>query len=282
MPILTLMVVFLFSFLITIKIRIRFFDKTYSSCCLFTCFTLSIRFLLSHSMSNEFSEIDLSDHIIPTASIESPENIRARRKHFPANLKQLSNSPSSASQTTSLSIADSSFHEFALPNIPPPPFSLLDTSATATSSFNASRYPASTSQSSSPPPMTISSDSSSSSPKHVFRSSGSLDLTKRTFNFPISRHDSIIDSLLSAIYERDCSTYGLSSSQDSDTITTSDFTDPSIHPRRLSGDSMTNTEAIVLSKGNMANKSKLNVIFVEHHAIKNNVRTTYYESDCNR
>ena len=168
-------------------------------------------------MSGEFSEIDLSDHVIPTSSNESPENnIPIQRKSFPSALKLIPNSPLSLDHT--------------IDSLPSP-----------------SPHPS--------PPITGSSNSSSSSPRYLLRSAGSLDLTRPVFQFPLGRQDSIIDSLLSTIYERDGSTYGLSSSQDSDTITTGDLTDRSTHMGRLSGDSMTNTEMIVFSKTNLANKS---------------------------
>lgn len=227
-------------------------------------FLLHIRSFDSRTtMTHQFSEIDLSDNVTPTQSNDSPENVRARRKHFPSALKQLSNSPSTVNQPNPSLSLDASFHEFiaSVPLPPPPPLSLLDNSlsGSSNSSFStpssSSRYPTSSS-SASPPPTTVSSEPSSSSPKHLIRSTGSLDLSRRSFLFPLTRQDSIIDSLLSAIYEREGSTYGLSSSQDSDTITTGDFTDRSIDARRLSGDSMTNSDAIIFSKSNLANKSK--------------------------
>ena len=168
-------------------------------------------------MSEGFSEIDLSDHVIPTASNESPENnIPTQRKSFPSALKLIPNSPLSVDH----------------------PIDALSSSPALST-----------------PPITGSSNSSSSSPRYLLRSTGSLDLTRQTFQFPLPRQDSIIDSFLSTIYERDGSTYGLSSSQDSDTVATGDFTDRSTHIGRLSGDSMTNTEATVYSKTNLANKS---------------------------
>jgi hypothetical protein len=201
-------------------------------------------------MFDVFSEIDLSDNATPIQSNESPLNIRAHRKNFSLSHKHISSSPSPTNQI------NSSFHDINSPP-PPPPLSLLDSSSSISSSFstpsNSSRYLPSSS-SSSPPATTISSDSSSLSPKNLSRSSGSIDLTKRTFNFQISRHDSIIDSLLSAIYERDGSIEGVSS-QDSDTVTTGDCTDLS-NPRRLSDDSILHDENTVFSKSNLANKSK--------------------------
>lgn len=204
-------------------------------------------------MYDLFSDIDLSDKPTSIESNESPSTIRARRKKFSLTQKYLSNSPSSTNPVNS-----TSFHELT----PPPPLPLLDTNNSLSSSFsissNSSRYPLSTS-SPSPPP---SSDSSSLSPKNLLRSAGSIDLTKRTFNFPPSRQDSIFDSLLSAIYERDGSVYGLSSSQDSDTVTTGDLTDRS-HTRRLSEDSILNHEDTTFSKSNLSHKSK--VSFQSNH-----------------
>jgi len=205
-------------------------------------------------MFDVFSEIDLSDNATPIQSNESPSNVRAYRKNFSLSLKHTSSSPSPTNQINSSLYLNNSFHERISP---PPPLSLLDSSNSISSSFstpsNSTRYPPSSS-SSSPPIMTISSDSSSLSPKNLIRSAGSTDLTKRTFNFPIPRQDSIIDSLLSAIYERDGSLYGLSSSQDSDTVTTGDCTDQS-HTRRLSDDSILHDDNTDFSKSNLTNKS---------------------------
>lgn len=204
-----------------------------------------------------FSEIDLSDNATPTQSSEIPPNSRANRKHFSLSHKHISNSPSPTNQINSSLYLNNSFHDITSP--PPPPLSLLDTSSSLSSNFstpsNPSRYPALSSSSISPPLTTISTDSSSLSPKNLTRSTGSIDLTRRTFNFPISRHDSIIESLLSAIYERDGSVYGLSSSQDSDTVTTGDCTDQS-NPRRLSDDSILHDDNTSFSKSNLTNKSK--------------------------
>ena len=203
-------------------------------------------------MYDLFSDIDLSDNPTPIESNESPSTIRARRKKFSLTQKYLSSSPSSTNP-----VNPTSFHELTPP---PPPLPLLDTSTSLSSSFsissNSSRYPLSTSSPSPPPSSAISSDSSSLSPKNLLRSAGSIDLTKRTFNFPPSRQDSIFDSLLSAIYERDGSVYGLSSSQDSDTVTTGDLTDRS-HTRRLSEDSILNHENTNFSKSNLSHKSKV-------------------------
>jgi hypothetical protein len=212
-------------------------------------------------MSDEFSEIDLSDNATPIQSDESLSDLRARRKSF-LSQKRVSSSPSPTNQINSSLYLNTSSHEITSP--PPPPLSLLDSSSSSiSSSFSTSssstRYlPSSSSTSLSPPPTTISYDSSSSlSPKNSIRSAGSTDSTKRTFNFPITRQETIIDSLLSAIYERDGSTYGLSSSQDSDTVTTGDCTDRS-STRRLSGDSILNNDNDVFSKSSLANKSKFN------------------------
>jgi hypothetical protein len=215
-------------------------------------------------MFDVFSEIDLSDNATPVESNESPATLRARRKNFSSSHKHISSSSPPTNQINSALHLNTSFHELTSPPPPPPPppLSLLDSSSSLSSSYStnstSTRYPPSSSSSSSPPPppfsTTISSDSSLS-PKNLSRSGGSIDLTKRTFNFPLSRQDSIIESLLSAIYERDGSIYGLSSSQDSDTVTTGDFTDQS-HPRRLSGDSILNHGNTIFSKSNLNNKSK--------------------------
>ncbi|CAF3320973.1 unnamed protein product [Rotaria socialis] len=203
-------------------------------------------------MSDEFSEIDLSDNAVPTESFESTPNLRTRRKNFPLPIKHTSNSPSPTSQINPSLYLNTSMHEKASP---PPPLSLFDSSNSIPSSFstppNSIRY--SQSSSSSPVPTTIASDSLS--PKNLTRSGGSTDLTKHTFNFPIPRQDSIIDSLLSVIYERDGSVYALSSSQDSDTVTTGDYTDRSLNIHRLSDDSMINDSNTSFSKSNLANKS---------------------------
>ncbi|CAF4974773.1 unnamed protein product, partial [Rotaria socialis] len=202
-------------------------------------------------MSDEFSEIDLSDNAVPTESFESTPNLRTRRKNFPLPIKHTSNSPSPTSQINPSLYLNTSIHEKASP---PPPLSLFDSSNSIPSSFstppNSIRY--SQSSSSSPVPTTIASDSLS--PKNLTRSGGSTDLTKHTFNFPIPRQDSIIDSLLSVIYERDGSVYALSSSQDSDTVTTGDYTDRSLNIHRLSDDSMINDSNTSFSKSNLANK----------------------------
>jgi hypothetical protein len=215
-------------------------------------------------MFDVFSEVDLSDNAIPDESNESPSTIRARRNNFSLPQKHITSSSPPTNQINSGLYINTSFHELTSPTPqppPPPPLSLLDSSSSLSSSFSthstSTRYPRSPSSSSSPPPpfsTTISSDSSLS-PKNLSRSSGSIDLTKRTFHFSLSRQDSIIDSLLSAIYERDGSVYGLSSSQDSDTVTTSDFTDRS-NPRRLSGDSILNHGNTGFSKSNLNNTSK--------------------------
>lgn len=204
-------------------------------------------------MFDVFSEIDLSDNATPVQSNESPATLRARRNNFSLSHKHISSSPSPTNQINSAAYLNTSFHELTSP----PPLSFLDSSSSISSNFstpsNSTRY--TSSSSSSPPPTTISSDSLSLSPNNLLRSTGSIDLTKRSFNFPLSRHDSIIDSLLSAIYERDGSTYGLSSSQDSDTVTTGDCTDRS-HACRLSDDSILNNDNTVFSKSNLNNKSK--------------------------
>lgn len=198
-------------------------------------------------MYDLFSDIDLSDNPTSAESTESPSTIQARRKKFSLTQKYLSSSPS---LTNSVNLT--SFHESTPP---PPPLPVLETSISLSSS-NSSRYPLSTSSPSPPPSSNISSDSSSLSPKNLLRSTGSIDLTKRTFNFPPSRQDSIFDSLLSAIYERDGSVYGLSSSQDSDTVTTGELTDRS-RTRRFSEDSILNHENTTLSKSNLSHKSKV-------------------------
>ncbi|CAF0754939.1 unnamed protein product [Adineta ricciae] len=211
-------------------------------------------------MSDVFSEIDLSDNAAPTEFVESPANLRARRKNFSLASKHISNSPSPTNQINNTSIyRNNSFHDLLSP-APPPPLSILDSSSSSLSiSFTtptiSTRYLPS--PSSSPLPMGISTDSSSSSlsPKNLLRSAGSTDLIKRTFNFSISKQDSIIDSLLCAIYERDSSTYGLSSSQDSDTVTTGDFTDQSLNTRRLSDDSILNHDDVGFTKTNLTNKN---------------------------
>jgi hypothetical protein len=210
-------------------------------------------------MSGEFSEIDLSDNATPIHSHESPANLRARRKNPSLSHKHISSSPSSTNQINPSLYLNTSFHEITSP--PPPPLSILDSSSTISSSFttpsSSNRYqPASSSPS--PQPTTILSDSSSLSPKNLIRTGGSIDLTKRTFNFSILKQDSIIDSLLSAIYEREGSIYGLSSSQDSDTVTTGDCTDQSTDTRRLSDDSVLHIDDSVFSKSNLVNKSKIN------------------------
>jgi hypothetical protein len=203
-------------------------------------------------MSDVFSEIDLSDNATPTQSNDSPPNLRAQRKNFSLSHKYNSSSPSSTNQINSSLYLNTSFQETTLP---PPPLSFLDSNSSISSSFNtpshSTQYSPSLS-STSPPPTTSSSDSLS--PKNLTRSTGSIDLTKRTFNFPISRQDSIIDSLLSTLYERDSSVCGLSS-QDSDTVTTGDYTDRS-NPRRLSDDSILHDDNTVFSKSNLTHKSK--------------------------
>jgi hypothetical protein len=205
-------------------------------------------------MSGVFSEINLSDNETPRESNDPPPNVRARRKNYSSSHKHISSSPSPINQIN----PNTSFHEITS-SPPPPPLSLLDISSTSSSFSTPSssiRYPP-VSLSASPPPTTISSEPTSLSPKNLARSSGSLDLTKRTFNFPLSRQDSIFDSLLCAIYERDGSVYGLSSSQDSDTVTTGDCTDQSCNIRRSSGDSIDNHSNTVFLKSNLANKSKI-------------------------
>ena len=207
--------------------------------------------------SGEFSEIDLNDHVTPNDKNGSPENIRSRRKPFSSALKLLTTSPSSVQQTNPLAFLDNSFHESISSTGPPTSGSLLESNGTGSS--NSSRCFPSSSLPGSPPPTSVSSDSSSSSPQHLPRANGSHDLTRRTFQFPISRHDSLIDSLLSAIYERDGNSYALSSSQDSDTITIGELTDQSLYVRRLSGDSTSNNDSIVFSRSNLMNRSKSNI-----------------------
>jgi hypothetical protein len=213
-------------------------------------------------MSGEFSEIDLSDNATPIQSNESPSNLRARRNNISLSHKHISSSPSSTNQINPSLYLNTSFHEITSP--PPPPLSLLDSSNSSISTTfptpsSSNRYLPALSSSPSPLPTTILSDSPS--PKNFIRTCGSSDLTKRTFNFPISKQDSIIDSLLSAIYEREGSIYGLSSSQDSDTVTTGDCTDQSTNTRRLSDDSVLHNDNTVFSKSNLANKSKFNCLF---------------------
>lgn len=207
-------------------------------------------------MADVFSEIDLSDNVAPVESIESPLNPRASRKKTISSSKHIASSPSPTAQISPTLYLNSPLHDI---NSPLPALSLLDTTNAIPLSFStpasSTRYSSSSSLPS-PAPMTISPDSSSLSPKNISRSAASTDLTKNTFNFPIPRQDSIIDSLLSAIYERDGSIYGLSSSQDSDTVTIADLTDQSINVHRLSDDSMANENQPAYSKSNLANKSK--------------------------
>ncbi|CAF3971921.1 unnamed protein product, partial [Adineta steineri] len=207
-------------------------------------------------MADEFSEIDLSDNATPIQSNESPSNLRARRKTFTtAAPKYISNSPSPTNQLNAPIYRNDSYHD--LPS--PPPLSLLDSSGSLSISFNtptiSNRYMPS--PVSSPLPTTIPSDTASSSPKNLARSAGLTDLTRRAFHFPISKQDSIIDSLLCALYERENSTYGLSSSQDSDTVTTGNCTDQSLNARRLSDDSILNNDDAGFSRTNLANKKIL-------------------------
>ncbi|CAF4309025.1 unnamed protein product [Rotaria sp. Silwood2] len=206
-------------------------------------------------MSDVFSEIDLSDNATIIESIESSSNLRARRKNDSLSNKHIPNSSSPTNQINPSLYLNTSLHEITSPTSSS---SLIDSNNSISSSYSTSststRYSPSSSLSS-PVPTTISSDSSSLSPKNLTRSAASIDLTKHIFNFPITRQDSIIDSLLSAIYERDSSIYGLSSSQDSDTVTTGDCTDQSINIRRLSDASMLHDENTVFSRSNLANKS---------------------------
>ncbi|CAF1137875.1 unnamed protein product [Rotaria sordida] len=204
-------------------------------------------------MSDVFSEIDLSDNATTNESIESPTNLRAHRKNFSSSHKHIPNSSSPPTNQINPSLyLNNSLHEITSPS-PSSSLSFID-SNNSISSPTSTRYSPSSSISS-PVPTTISSDSSSLSPKNLTRSAASIDLTKQIFNFPITRQDSIIDSLLSAIYERDGSIYGLSSSQDSDTVTTGDCTDQSMNIRRFSDSSMLHDNNTVFSKSNLANKS---------------------------
>ncbi|CAF4705568.1 unnamed protein product, partial [Rotaria magnacalcarata] len=76
-------------------------------------------------MSDEFSEIDLSDNAVPTGSFESTPNLRTRRKNFHLPTKHTSISPSPASQINPSLYLNTSMHEKASP---PPPLSLFDSS----------------------------------------------------------------------------------------------------------------------------------------------------------
>ena len=204
-------------------------------------------------MSDIFSEVDLSDNAIPIQSVELELNHRACQKNSSASHKQRSSSSSRTNSINTPLHINTSFHEISSPSIP-----LLDSNSSLPLSLNtpssSMRHPSSSSLS---PSLTITSSRSSSlSPKNFIRSTDSMYLTQYSFDFPLTRQDSIIDSLLSAIYERDTSIYGVSSSQDSDTVTTGDCTDRSMNPRRLSDISMLHDNNTVFSKSNLANKSK--------------------------
>lgn len=196
-------------------------------------------------MSDTFSEIDLNDNPISDQSTDSSSPLQVRRKKFSLTTKYISTTPS---PTPNLFVNTSSFHDLTTPT---PSLSLLDSSGSLSS--NTSRYPP-LSISPTLPLTSSSSETSASSPNHILRSVGAFDFNRRTFQFSISRHDSLIDSLLSAIYEREGSVCGLSSSQDSDTVTTGDLTDS--NTRRLSNDSILNSEETTLTKTNLNNKSK--------------------------
>lgn len=195
-------------------------------------------------MSDTFSEIDLNDNPISDQSTDSSSPLQVRRKKFSLTTKYISTTPS---PTPNLFVNTSSFHDLTTPT---PSLSLLDSSGSLSS--NTSRYPP-LSISPTLPLTSSSSETSASSPNHILRSVGAFDFNRRTFQFSISRHDSLIDSLLSAIYEREGSVCGLSSSQDSDTVTTGDLTDS--NTRRLSNDSILNSEETTLTKTNLNNKN---------------------------